>query len=62
MPNTAYYREQAGKCRRLAREMSDAAASSSLEQLAGDYERMAASLEARAGERDGSAVEVPGDS
>lgn len=41
MVPTAYLREQAEKCRRLARDVSDAATRARLEVLAGEYEAQA---------------------
>lgn len=41
MVPTAYLREQAEKCRRLARDVSEAATRARLEVLAGEYEAQA---------------------
>ena len=41
MVPTAYLREQAEKCRRLARDVSEAATRARLEALAGEYEAQA---------------------
>ncbi len=41
MVPTAYLREQAEKCRRLARDVSEAATRTRLEVLAGEYEAQA---------------------
>jgi len=43
-------REQASRCRRLARDVGDARTAQALIQLAEDYDRKAAALEARPGQ------------